>query len=237
VADRDFYATVGLLALEAGRLADKLPDLQNSLGLAVCAHRMRQIGMALHLYLLDHQGKFPPSSVKHEVKFKGKPAVVTEFYQDMLKPYLGLPAGDLIDVYGVCHTIPEDSILQCPVYPPCKVGSLCHYGYGGATAVADSEKTLKFSAIKPAVQLLLADTGSLGDIHGRGLSALRSQGQLCPRHGGYVNVLYADGHVCAADIHWLWDSMPTGAPWDSRRPRVPRTDGKPWPLPIPRAEK
>ena len=46
MADRDFYATVGRLALEAGRLADKLPDLQNSLGLAVCAHQMRQIGMS-----------------------------------------------------------------------------------------------------------------------------------------------------------------------------------------------
>ncbi len=198
---------------------------------------MRQIGMALHLYLLDHQGTFPPLFVTRDVTFEGKPAVVTEFYQDMLKPYLGLPVGDLANVYGVFHAIPEDSILQCPVYPPCKEGSLCHYGYGGVTDVAGGEKALKFSAIQPGVQLVLADTCYCGAHDGRGSSTLTGFERLSPRHDGYVNVLYADGHVCSMHINWLWESMFSGAPWDSRRPRAPRTDGKPWPFPIPRAEK
>jgi len=237
VADRDFYATVGLLALEAGRLGNKLPDLRNFLGLAVCAHNLRQIGLAFHLYLLDHEATFPPWFSKSQVRFEGKQVVLTEYYQDMLKPYLGLPAGNLISSYGVYRSIPEDSVLQCPACPPCKVGSLCHYGYDGVGPAGLGAGTVKFSAIKPESQLLAADAGYFGARDGRGSAGLTSFERLCPRHGGYVNVLYADGHVNAEDINWLWESTPTGIPWNSNKPYVQRTDGKPWPFPWPLTDK
>ena len=237
VADRDFYATAGLLALEVGRVDDKLPDLRNSIGLAACAHNLRQIGIAFHLYLLEHEATFPPLFTKSQVRFEGKQAVLTEHYQDLLMPQFGLPAGNLVSSYGVYRGIPEDSVWQCPVSLPSKVGSLCHYGYDGLGPAGLGRGTVKFSAIKPESQLLAADACYCGARDGRGSSALTGFERLCPRHGGYVNVLYADGHVNAEDINWLWEAAPNGSPWNSNKPYAQRADGKPWPFPLPFTDK
>ena len=227
--------------MESSRLSRKLPDLKNSIGLAVCAHNLRQIGIAFHLYLLDHETQFPPLSptAKNKATVQGKEVPVTEFYQDLLKPYLGLPAGEPINGCNgdSCREIPADSVFQCPATAPCKMGTLCHYGYHDMWPGSFASGTVKFSTIKPEFQLLVADVCYFGSPDGSGISRLYSIDCLCPRHNGYVNVLYADGHVNAEDINWLWESRGDGIPWNSHKPYSRARQIGPWPYQLPSAER
>jgi len=235
IQNKDFLGLVGLLALESALLSKNYPDLKNTIALAICAHNMSQIGIAFHLYLLDNDTKFPPLSVKRKVPFKGKEVELQEMYLDLLKPYFGLPDGEVIEFYGIYREIPEDSPFQCPSSIPCKIGSLCHYGYNAMYPFAHSKGTeanlasgeVKFSMIKPESHLVITDTCYFGAQDGRGITRLYSLGTLRPAHQGRVNVLYADGHVNAEDINWLRESDPSGSPWNSNVAYKRRNDVKP----------
>jgi len=227
--DNAFYTTVGLLALDSSRLHREMPHLKPCMDLAVCAHNLRQMGIAFHLYLLDHQMCFPPLQSEGKTTFEGKEVAVTTCYPDMLKPYFDLPRGNVM-VNDHCWEIPADSVFQCPAAPaPWKLSGSCQYGYHDIWPNSMSSGKMKFSAIKPEHQLLVADVCYFGSPNGMGISRLYSLDTLCPRHGGYVNVLYADGHVNAEDMNWLWTADGNGIPWNSNKPHAVRTATGSWP--------
>jgi prepilin-type processing-associated H-X9-DG protein len=228
--DNAFFTTVGLLALDSSRLYREMPHLQQLMDLAVCAHNLRQMGIAFHLYLLDHQMCFPPLSSEGKTTIQGKEVAATTFYQDLLKPYFGLPPGEWVEWNSICREIPADSVFQCPAAPaPWKFGNTCQYGYHDIWPNSMSSGKMKFSAIKPEQQLLVADVCYFGSPNGVGISRLYSFDTLCPRHGGYVNVLYADGHVNAEDMDWLWKADGNGIPWNSNKPHAKRNITGSWP--------
>lgn len=225
-SDCEFIATIGILAIESERLSKEFPDLKNNIGKAICAHNLKQLGIAFHLYILEN-GIFPPLRETKQGKLKGKDVDVDELWVDKLKPYLGIDEGTVLKHYGVYRTMPEKSPFQCPAaLKPMTITSQVQYAYNCMYPFAYVKKvesnlgsgTVKYSMIKPEKHLLLCDAWYFGSKDGRGIARLYTQGVINPRHKGYVNVLYADGHVVAENINWLWESDGDGTPWDSNKP-------------------
>ena len=189
---QEFYAMVGLLAAETLTIPARLPLIEQVVGIAVCAHNLKQIGLAFHLYLLDHDGAYPPL-----VKIDGTDAENRKTWIGSLMPYLGLErrTGHVSgwDRKRTLEFMPKTSLFLCPKRKHhwttrATVGS--EYGYIDSPGFHPRE----FDQTIPEKQVLVVESRS-------GYAFQTNDQVVCP-HDGLALFLYADGHIEAHPEDW-----------------------------------
>ncbi len=197
VDDATWGATVLTLALYAPVLSVEPEVMAEVLGQAACAHQLRQIGIAFHLYLLDHNALFPPVLVT-----RGTPQEQEKDWVVLLMPYLGfepeiVPTGSWSG--NPDRLVVNPSLFLCP-------GRTSHpwvtfrtrggeYGYNTYLEPRGTEKTpVGYADIIPNSQVLVAETS--------GNNRFNTPAAFVTPHRGRGNVLYADGTVRMQNRDW-----------------------------------
>jgi prepilin-type processing-associated H-X9-DG protein len=207
------------LALYAPALTGANADLANVLGQAACAHQLRQIGIAFHLYLLDHDAVFPPCRMT-----PGTPEQEEEDWVVGLMPYLGfereiLPTKSWSGKPDLLAVNPP--LFLCPGRTSHPWGTFRtrggEYGYNTYLEPSGAGKTpVKYADITPDRQVLIAET--------EGSNRFNSPAAFFTPHRGHGNVLYADGTVRTHDADWAqqhgWYARPgPDNPWKTASKR------------------
>jgi prepilin-type processing-associated H-X9-DG protein len=205
-----------VLALGAGPLGPGLERVESDLDAAICAWQLRGMGVAFHLFLLDHQGHFPLGTVR-----AGSPTQDELDWIGLLKPYLGFERE--IKIIGSWSGKPDRlDLLPAQFLCPARQhhwttvatrGS--EYGYiDSVGSPARNSKTLDgslanctaltYADINPPRQILVVESTSGGRYY--------SPAQLAVPHEELGNVLFADGHVEAHELDWAKKMNPYAAP-------------------------
>ncbi len=142
---------------------------------AVCTNNLRQFGIIFHLYIDDHEGKFPPVFT------------LTDRWYDHIKPY-----------------VDDEGIWYCPCHKATTVpyGPNMPYSYnyfvGGCISMTHG---IDINQIKDTTKrVVVADSGKTTPdwasysymMNRRGTGGCCKPGDC---HFGGANVLFADGHV------------------------------------------
>lgn len=180
-----------------------------------CVSNLRQIGVALHLYIAEHNGKFPPNRANPYYKNEQNPSGV--HWQDYLKDYLSidLPSSDRN------RTSKRVGAFWCPA-DRARINTLSHQSYGYNHKIGGSEP-LEQQNIRaqtnPAQRIYLIDASC------RTLSTTRISSNSWPfnggplshpdadtwvdfRHANRANALFLDGHVTSFFVHDLHGRHP-----------------------------
>ena len=193
VSDKELVQIIGILALEGGILSGKFPALKNMAELSVCAFNMRKIGIALHLYMLEHNGEIPTPFVTLKEKNENLSWVGRLF------PYLGILretdylSGWQRDVKR--EKLPPYSPFLCPARAHHWITSAAEnseYMMIGSRIGIDASHFFpaRIQELRTEKQLLVYE----GIFHPGGFEY---------PHAGCGNILFADGHVTAIDPTWV----------------------------------
>ena len=164
----------------------------------VCVSNLRQWGVALNLYVADHNGCTPRRGQGVQ------PFWITDQPDDWfnaLPPYLGLPAYS--DQVNSGHpALPTDkSVFVCPsaVEEPVYPNFLC-YGMNMYLSPKIRPNPHRLAELPNLSQLVFMADGPGGWCS----TVPSSQGySVKPRHNGRANVIFCDGHVQSFDGDYL----------------------------------
>lgn len=123
--------SVALIAVLAVLLLSVSGKMTASARSVSCVSNLRQIGTALHAYLADHNGQYPPNRANPDFKTEENPAGV--HHQDSLKVYLR-PYPDK----GVTITAELAGPFWCPADLSRREG-LAQHSYGANTYIGGAE--------------------------------------------------------------------------------------------------
>jgi len=157
---------------------------------AMCVSNLRQIGMAMHMYIDDYNFKFPPLTD------------ASGYWYNIIQPY-----------------VTDINVWKCPDYKDYDASSFACQSYGynrhlvneDITAVKSTSKCMLVTDSGPPSSWAVEKEGGRCDI--MKTSMLSTPGD---RHSGGVNILFVDGHVAwykqtsipftgvESDLWWNW---------------------------------
>lgn len=178
---------------------------------AHCLNNLRQIGIALHLYLADHQGMIPPNRSNKSYWTEETPAGV--HWQDALKHYLS-PYPD----YGTI-TPEMAGVFWCPADLD-RRQRLAQHSYGCNTFIGGGGSLIRYqSEPRPSHRIYLLEA----TVSTRSTSMFSHKtwpfnagSKVAPdtdvridfRHEGRANGLFLDGHVATFSMEYLYGKDP-----------------------------
>ncbi|HWL51772.1 MAG TPA: hypothetical protein VNQ90_05020 [Chthoniobacteraceae bacterium] len=177
---------------------------------AECVSHLRQIGVALHLYMVENGGSYPPNRANPAYKDEKNPSGV--HWQDSLKAYLmqSYPASDRN------RTAKTVGVFWCPADTN-RAYKLAHQSYGFNHKIGGSEpvaqQNIRVEAA-PAQRLYLIDattptlstcliSSNSWPFNNGAPNRPDTNTHVDFRHGHRANGLFLDGHVATFAVEDL----------------------------------
>ena len=209
----ELLVVVAIIGILVSLLVPSLQKAREASRKAVCMSNLKQLGTALHLYLKNNDGFFPPKATgKHQYAWFGKKG--TLWTRNPSKRYLN---HYIVDVSPIPNNI-EIRVGECP-------SDKRHYDERGSTYVANTHNNVKGLYKSP-----VASSRHFDEVISPGKFVVFSEyggdksmlGQNPPAHAyfhteygkRYWNVLFADGHVSFIGIA---NGQKSGDSWTYRR--------------------
>lgn len=174
-----------IIAILAALIFPVLSQAKEKSKQAVCMGNMREIGMNMFAYAVDHNGYFPPGSYDS--------ATGRKFWPETVAEQMGMP--DPKSVYT-----DQKSIFQCPSYPsksdyqPSGVGCAYMINLSVSSCPPASIPGGPFLKIEDQSKTLLLTEGTGVTLW---VYAATSRDPLAfsPRHSEGLNIVFVDGHA------------------------------------------
>jgi len=186
----ELLVVIAIIAILAAMLLPALSQAREKARQANCINNLKQIGLAFFLYAGDNDDRIPPNM--------GATTDMTDHWRFLLIPYLGGPAQQGTDYW---HYGASLKVFRCPTdKTPAGVfgGGVSDpsaASYGGNMGMGGGLKISRLT--KPSSTFFLMDAGNppYNNQNGWALLWVVYDTSFAPRHSGYANVLYGDGHV------------------------------------------
>ncbi len=194
-------AVVGVLVVVS------LPALQAARARAAtvaCASNLRQIGVAMLVYVGDHDGVLPPARI---VESPGVIVWPNDYWPYQLQPYLGIvPQGNIVQqkaqAFGGVFRDPGKKDWN-----PTGTGEQqISYAMNSFSITNNTGLAMRLAAIaSPAKTTLVCDINDAYPVvqDRAQLYSLYNGLYPCQRHQGQDNVLFCDGHVQLVPLNGL----------------------------------
>ena len=174
----ELLVVIAIIGILAAFLVPTFGRARENARQAQCSNNLRNIGLAIHMYIDDHGGKFP------------------------LRDPPGSGYWDRAALFG--PYIDDDSVLKCPSYKYHN-GSWDHHSYGfndwGLNELIDTVWYARDinAVMYPSQCIMAADSGRLttddATISYFTVNKGTNSRPLGDRHSGGGNILFVDGHV------------------------------------------
>jgi prepilin-type N-terminal cleavage/methylation domain-containing protein/prepilin-type processing-associated H-X9-DG protein len=192
----ELLVVIAIIAILAALIMPAFKTAQETARTTKCASNLGQIGVAMFAFSNDHSNCFPLSA--SAISWSAVTTGTSLSWMQQLGPYIGNTNDPMTSPPGSSvFTCPSSSVsVSMDKYYSYFNGAHAAYAYAGGFA------PVRRSLIKmPAEQILSGDVTSGGflqtdaDKDDMGPIPIQSQWSV---HNGAVNLLYADGHVAAA---------------------------------------
>ncbi len=231
----ELLVVIAIIAILASMLLPALSKARQKARNMLCTSNLKQISLAINMYLGDWSDIMPPGSFSASSDWSTDRIV----WLDMCAEYLGYGGkSQLVNGY---HSYPRNSVFCCPnqlSYSSSVSGQTSlytSYGYntqlfGGRNYNPDGGNPfwgqtrrppppiLAQMVRQPGKQMTHADAWWHYDSvanRSSGRYTLGDQAFICFRHERKANALYLDGHVQSDDVRWLYNGHPANYPWNS----------------------
>ena len=180
----ELLVVIAIIAILAAMLLPALSKAREKARQAVCVSNLKQLGLAMMMYVQDNDGRLP-----YTYSFTGDP---TRWY-NQLRTYLGFSSASVYDNYKFMNLLGLHCVYVCPsqanlidespTYPD-------YFTYG----INSNLNGKKLVRIRKATVMLLMDANCLAPRCYYLASSNAYSRQGFP-HSGKANVLCVDGHV------------------------------------------
>lgn len=199
-------ATITIACILVTLIVSVFSKIMDASRAASCTSNLRQIGVALQLYLAEHDGRYPPNRANPAYKTEKNPAGV--YHQDSLKVYL-TPYPDKGTI-----TAKMAGPFWCPADADRKY-EMAQHSYGANTYIGndDEEQNIRREA-SPSQRLYLVDATRetlstcmfshiIWPFNNGPLDAPNTDIRVDFRHAGRAKGLFLDGHVATFTVEDL----------------------------------
>jgi prepilin-type N-terminal cleavage/methylation domain-containing protein/prepilin-type processing-associated H-X9-DG protein len=211
----ELLVVITIIAILAALILPSLRGAQETTRTTKCASNLKQIGAAMFLFAQDHSNCYPESG--SIIQWTGTDQTTNKGpWTKQIGPYIGNPVDPQLDQGKSVFTCPSSS----QVLASDKYYSYFNGAHAAMVAEANTPQTGDFAPVRAASITIPAEQILGGDITNWDQS---SQGQMdadkddytqnpissqAAFHNGFINLLYADGHVAQAK----WNTNPAGTP-------------------------
>ena len=191
----ELLVTIAIIGILAAFLVPVLGKAREGGRRAMCANNLRQIGLAWHMYLEEHNETFPIFEMASGAyEFGGKQGTGGGLTADAkpLNPYLDIYSEDDKNTLEVFHCPSDTAGIKKPIY-----GNVSYFNLYGTSYTANIYLLygVSLSSIStPYSKLLLAQDAYIGYIASHGGNYPHAK----------VNVVFLDGHVKMHDLNTDW---------------------------------
>ncbi len=212
----ELLVVIAIIAILAAILFPVFSRAQEKARQTNCASNLRQLGMAMHQYTTDYDGRYPPSwAATGGAKPNG------DYWPVFLYPYVKNTG--IFDCPTSPDGVTEEMVIFDPNNPDAAGAYDGNYVFNYDGLLYGIVKGLTAAVPKPAETYMIFDGGDRvccwgANSHYRLLEELDldwDSGKEGPnRHNGMVNVVYADSHVKALPLNEFFDRRGNNVePW------------------------
>jgi prepilin-type N-terminal cleavage/methylation domain-containing protein/prepilin-type processing-associated H-X9-DG protein len=231
----ELLVVIAIIALMAGMLLPALSRAKKQGRMASCKSNLRQLGVALQLYVTDH-GFYPLNDVAMRTVISPDGTSEIQFVAAALSRYV--PTTSSVRMCPEVEEFPIRLMVEGATNKPITAKYRGAYGYNSRGAVPKKPELMlglggfgvwgqKPQWLRESAVLAPAQMIAFGDAQGGdGVTIVATHGTLpSPRHSGRGNMVFCDGHIEHAQrTRWieptdaarrLWhnDNKPHGEIW------------------------
>ena len=170
----ELLVVIAIIGVIAALLVPAFGRAREGARCAFCANNLRQIGLAMHMYIDEHDFKFPPRIWPPTMKY----------WYDVIGAYLD-----------------DEDVWHCPNYKYSSYPSATRasYGYNSGGLCWDGCYGFDINdVVSPSTCIMVADSSPIPGLPNSGSSTIAGYNDPCKvgtRHSGGANILFVDGHV------------------------------------------